>query len=690
MKSCRWKLLLGAAALMGAVGLAAPPVWADIRIDTFEMDGNTADDGDTDWDTEPPVPPFIIHTEIIDSPNPGGLQMTQGTKDIHDIGDWVFKTTNNTTPKDDLQLVQVTAILDVTEGPIAYFGAERLSVNGGTTSFGFWVFGSNVDIDLGPPVDGDSFSDDAHTEGDGLIVVDVGGSAIEGIRVFQWQSGALIQIADAGAAECSDFDMGGDFYETDVCGEVSDDGLFVEVAADLNDLFGNLCISAAMATTRTSNTPQASVKNFILFEEFDLCSIDVTKVCEVVEILNVVNPSFKVVVDPVIVGNNGSGAFGGNSTIDLVDDAGTSGFLGDDISLTNIPIAGKQSVCLDTTDNDAIVEPIALCTGDATCTAISGDYKCGGDGGTGGFQPGEFLAISNAALMFTSSTNGPTNGIKATINDPDANTSAMATEVFVDCAPIDISPMLYADKTCTTTLKVTSDTTVAVQLDYDGTFCNTGSLPLIIDVDDLTASQTLFEDKTLANGELCLDTVDCTNGGTCFGETAGVCVDGTADGDSCTSSNDTACTNGGGTCNTAGELNGVCVAAGGLLAPSTGLCSGGADAGNPCTIDNDCEGVGVCLGTLQVCETYAGNFLPTQAGEPSDQDGTCMGGLDDGQSCAVDAQCRNDGADVGMCLVDPGTAEFFNKVRVEANDTDNPLLGGTEFEEPSATCALCP
>jgi hypothetical protein len=67
-----------------------------------------------------------------------------------------------------------------------------------------------------------------------------------------------------------------------------------------------------------------------------------------------------------------------------------------------------------------------------------------------------------------------------------------------------------------------------------------------------------------------------------------------------------------------------------------------------------------------------------------------MGGLDHDQSCAVDAQCRNDGADVGMCLVDPGTADFFNKVRVEANDTDNPLLGGTEFEEPSATCALCP
>jgi hypothetical protein len=613
--------------------------------------------------------------------------MTKGTKDIHDIGDWVFKETNNTTPKDDLQLVQVTAILDATEGPIAYFAAQRLSVQGGTTSFGFWVFGTNVGIDLGPPVDGNSFSDDMHAGGDGLIVVDVGGSSIEGIRVFQWQSGSLVQIQDAGAAECGDFDNG-TFYVTDVCGEVSGDGLFVEVAADLNDLFGDLCISAAMATTRTANTPNASVKNFVLFEEFDLCSIDVTKLCEVVEILDVVTPSFKVVVDPVIVGNNGSGAFGGNSTIDLVDDAGTSGVPGDDITLTNIPIAGKQSVCLD--DSDDIVEPIALCTTDATCEAININYSCGGDGGTGGFQPGEFLAISNAALMFTSSTNGPTNGIKATINDPDANTSAMATEVFVECTPIDISPMLYADKQCSTTLKVTSDMTVAVQLDYDGTFCNTGSLPLIIDVDDLTASQTLFMNKTLDNGELCLDTVDCTNGGSCFGQTDGVCVGGSEDGNPCTSSNDTACTTGLGVCDIVGELNGVCVAAGGLLAPNTGMCNGGNDDGDPCTIDNDCEGVGVCDDTLQVCETYAGNFLPTQAGEPSDQDGTCMGGLDDDQSCAVDSQCRDDGDDVGMCLVDPDGADFFNKVRVEANDTDNPLLGETEFEEPAATCALCP
>jgi hypothetical protein len=69
MQSCRWKFFLGAAALVGAVGLAAPqPAWADIRIDTFEMDGNTADDGGTDWDSPPTVPPFIVHTEITNRP----------------------------------------------------------------------------------------------------------------------------------------------------------------------------------------------------------------------------------------------------------------------------------------------------------------------------------------------------------------------------------------------------------------------------------------------------------------------------------------------------------------------------------------------------------------------------------------------------------------------------------------------
>jgi hypothetical protein len=626
------------------------------------------------------VPPFIVFSEITDSPNPGGLQMTKGTKDIHDIDDWKFKQVSNTTPKDDLQLVQVTAIADPTEGAIAYFAAERLSVQGGTTSFGFWVFGTNVDID---PADGNSFSDDMHAEGDGLIVVDVGGSSIVGIRVFRWVSGTLMQILDAGAAECSDFDFGGDFYENPVCGEVSDDGLFVEVAADLDDLFGNLCISAAMATTRTANTPNASVKNFVLFEEFDLCSIDVTKLCEVVEILNVVTPSFKVVVDPVIVGNTGAGEFGSNSTIDLVDDAGTSGVPGDDITVSNIPITGRPSVCLDVSGD--IVDPIVLCTADATCTAVNAGYSCGGNGGGDGFQPGEFLAISDASLMFTSGTNGPTNGIVATINDPDANTSATAVEAFVACTPIDISPMLYADKQCSTILKITSDMTVAVQLDYDGTFCNTGSLPLIVDVDDLTDSQTLFVDKTLDNGQLCLDNVDCT-AGECFGETPGVCTGGSDDGNPCTSSNDTACTGGGGTCDTAGEINGVCVdTTVGLFAPDTGVCNGGGNDGSDCTFDTDCAGVGVCDGTLQVCETYAGNFLPTQTGQPGDQDGICMGGTDDGNPCRIDSQCVN-----GMCLVDPAGADFFNEVRVRADTTDNPLLGTAEVELPTATCALCP
>jgi hypothetical protein len=46
MISSSWRILLGAAAFMAAIGLVAPPpAAADIRIDTFEMDGNTGDNG---------------------------------------------------------------------------------------------------------------------------------------------------------------------------------------------------------------------------------------------------------------------------------------------------------------------------------------------------------------------------------------------------------------------------------------------------------------------------------------------------------------------------------------------------------------------------------------------------------------------------------------------------------------------
>lgn len=290
MSSCSWRILIGAAAFMVAVGLAAPPPAAaqGIPIDTFEMDGDTADGGGdpgADWGPFPSpgqlsLPPFLLNIELEDWPSPGGQQMTKGSKDTHDIDEWAFKTVTNTTPKDDLQVVRATAINDPTEGVIVYFAAERLSVQGGTTSFGFWVFGGIVELNP-------DFSDDMHVEGDGLIVVDVGGSEIEGVRVFQWRSGALTQILDAGAADCENFDMGGDYYENEVCGAVSDDGHFLEIAADIDDLFGDLCVSSAMATTRTANSPNASVKNFVVLDDYNLCDINVTKSCRRGRVANV-------------------------------------------------------------------------------------------------------------------------------------------------------------------------------------------------------------------------------------------------------------------------------------------------------------------------------------------------------------------------------------------------------------------
>ena len=245
----RWKLLFTAAVFAGAMAFigTSPPVSAgEVPKDLLELDGNTVDDnlfvrgdskGSFDWDNangQAVVVEFFNMTDNVGGVDANaGLQMTQGTKDDLDISTWVFKEASNTTPKDDLAEIWGAAVTDPDSGDlILYFAAER-AVASGTTTFGFWLFVEQVEIEL-TPLNGDSFSDDMHRVGDVLIVVDVRGNTIEGVRVFEWAgadgpAGFLDEIGMVGDANCDTVAQDADSFNVNICGAVSSDGLFIEI-----------------------------------------------------------------------------------------------------------------------------------------------------------------------------------------------------------------------------------------------------------------------------------------------------------------------------------------------------------------------------------------------------------------------------------------------------------------------------
>jgi hypothetical protein len=123
-----------------------------------------------------------------------------------------------------------------------------------------------------------------------------------------------------------------------------------------------------------------------------------------------------------------------------------------------------------------------------------------------------------------------------------------------------------------------------------------------------------------------------------------------------------------------------------------GLCIGGANDNEPCAVLADCPDSGV--GTQCDTDYLGGVPLPVIAGfvdslpRDIDTDGqlTCEGGLNNGEACAVPAECP-----------DPSTAGPGNPVACEANDATSigltfagidAAISGAETECTLATCSL--
>jgi len=327
-------------AMTGTMLLIPPPAQAVHDEPTpFQLDGNpTQSIGggnpavsllDDDWDnafglTEPYPTPRGTPDDSGDGDSfaadganlPGGKESTDwegSNKDIDEINDgiagtdnWEYQSAKVVPDKDNITNAYAKAYEvpgfaanDLPGHPavvhshlVIYFGADRFA-NNGDAALGFWFFQN--DITLGA----DGQFEGQHAVGDILVQVDFiqGGSSSE-IQIFKWVGsggdfGALEEIG-FGSANGFTVCMPGDFAcattnnvaraspwaYTPKSGtaNIFPPESFFEGGIDITALVGEVCFSSFMAETRSSHSETAELKDFAL-DNFDLCSIDVEKVC---------------------------------------------------------------------------------------------------------------------------------------------------------------------------------------------------------------------------------------------------------------------------------------------------------------------------------------------------------------------------------------------------------------------------
>ena len=329
---------IAVAAMTGGALLIPPPAQAVHDEPTpFQLDGNpTQSIGgggvsllDDDWDNvfslpEPYPTPRGIPDDSGDGDSfapdganlPGGMESTDwkgSNKDIDEINDgidgtdnWEYQSAKVVPDKDNITnayakgySVPGFAANDLPGHPavvhshlVIYFGADRFA-NNGDAALGFWFF--QGDVNLGP----NGQFEGKHSIGDILVQVDfVSGGSRSEIQIFKWVGsggdfGSLEEIGFGqanGTTACTPDDFA--CATTNNVGRTSPWAYtpksgppnifpaesFFEGGIDITAMVGEVCFSSFMAETRSSHSETAELKDFAL-DNFDLCSIDVEKVC---------------------------------------------------------------------------------------------------------------------------------------------------------------------------------------------------------------------------------------------------------------------------------------------------------------------------------------------------------------------------------------------------------------------------
>lgn len=339
---CRRLVSVGASALL-LTALGVMPAHAISTEGFFELDGNVADQSvptsalPDDWASFYVVPSQGHTTQtsgIVADITPS---VFRGSKDTQDISTWSYAL-GSSPPKDDLlhayaaAYTATTAVGSTSVGDLlVYFGANRATFNG-TASLGFWFFKNPIALDNanGRFINPNTNAPATHANGDVLVAFEyTNGGAVSGVRLFTWTGagtgGQLVESGSIGVAPTTNpnvFCNGND----SICGSNNHEALnlpwggaiapgqFFEGGINLSRILGgDTCFAGFMATTRTSDTANATIKNFIL-GSFPVCHLTVTKSCESAVFQAANNSVLNTVVGRVL--NDGGGLL---TNISLVD-----------------------------------------------------------------------------------------------------------------------------------------------------------------------------------------------------------------------------------------------------------------------------------------------------------------------------------------------------------------------------------
>ena len=445
-----------------AVGLAPLPAFA---VDSgFELDANTPDSpagAPDDWEnfgsSTGGNPKGTSHADAATGivADTDAKVFTKGSKDTKDINQWFWRG-GSSPPKADLTDAYAASYQPGSD-LIIYFGANRDS-NNGTTTTGFWFFKNEITTNANGSFNG------VHAEGDVLAVFNYdNGGHVGAFVIYKWSGGGLVKVAEGSnqlnGAGILCTNAAGTGVGDAICGITNSatteipwaspvpPGGFFEGGINISQVVGgDTCFASFMATSRSSTTEVAEIKNFVL-DRFPVCGIEVTKVCR--------NPSLA------------------------------------DSTHIRYEIAGKVS-----STGSGTINNVALSDAPPAEGAFE-SFACDANGLPTGSSTGTFPLASLAGntdvcykATFLSTTNGGfTDTVTATASVGSVNLSDTATAT---CPQLLLEGSLSVTKLCSVVIEDIGSQ-VVVKVNFSGTVTNSATSDF-----DLTNVQ-VFNDKPAAN-----------------------------------------------------------------------------------------------------------------------------------------------------------------------------------------------
>jgi uncharacterized repeat protein (TIGR01451 family) len=256
----------------------------------FELDGNALNDpavaGD-DWSNVVfgDGGSSIAHSFVTDAVNSrtDDIFTGGGSKDVLGIqqGQWLF-TESKPQAKDDITHAYAAMYVDpATDDVILVAGLDRFD-NSGAATAGFWFFQSPVSENPNVTTNGGHPFVGTHADGDILLVSDfTQGGSVSTIKVFRWTgddaTGSLVAVPTPPNSTFAIVNSGSISVPWSFTDKSRNSGPaageFLEEGINLSALGLGGCFSNFLAQTRSSQSPTATLSDFVL-GNFNTCRLD--------------------------------------------------------------------------------------------------------------------------------------------------------------------------------------------------------------------------------------------------------------------------------------------------------------------------------------------------------------------------------------------------------------------------------